>query len=134
MAAAEPRTAAAILQILPSGQAAHAIEHLNPDTAAALLGCMRPDDAARMLNRVSVRAVAGVIMALPSAGSAALVKAMPNDRLARVLELVRPANVADLLQSGDEFGSTLLNLLSTPAREQVLRQLPRGRRIRHRPG
>ena len=134
MAAAQPRTAAAFLQVLSSSQAAHAVDHLNPDMAAALLASMRPGDAARILNRASVRTAAAVIMALPTTDSAVLVKAMRSDRLARVLEYVKPVTVADLLQSAGEFDTTLLGLLSAPLREQVVRQLHRSRRVRHEPG
>ena len=56
-------------------------------------------DAARILNRASVRTAAGVIMELPSAASAELVKAMRSERLAKVLEYVRPVIVADLVSA-----------------------------------
>ena len=129
MAVARPRTAASVLQILSSSQAAHAVDHLNPDIAADLLVAMPLSDAARILNRASVRTAAGVIMELPSSASAELVKAMRSERLAKVLEYVRPVIVADLVERVGEFSSTLLEQLSEPFREQVLRHLSRGRRV-----
>ena len=133
MAVARPRTAASVLQILSSSQAAHAVDHLNPDIAADLLVAMPLSDAARILNRASVRTAAGVIMELPSSASAELVKAMRSERLAKVLEYVRPVIVADLVERVGEFSSTLLEQLSEPFREQVLRHLSRGRRVRRDP-
>jgi serine/threonine protein kinase len=133
MAAARPQTAASVLQMLSSSQAAHAVDHLNPDIAASLLVAMPLSDAARILNRASVRTAAGVIMDLPGGASAELVKAMRSERLAKVLEYVRPVIVADLVERAGESSSTLLEQLSEPSREQVLRHLSRGRRVRRDP-
>lgn len=129
MAVARPRTAASVLQMLSSSQAARAVDHLNPDIAAGLLVAMPLSDAARILNRASVRTAAAVIMELPGGASAELVKAMRSERLAKVLEYVRPVIVADLVERAGEFSSTLLEQLSEPFREQVLRHLSQGRRV-----
>lgn len=121
MAATRPDFGAAILQTMAAA-AGRVMDYLNPRTAAALLATMRSGEAARILGRASDRTAAAVISTLPTIKSADLIKTMQAMRVGAILEYVRPAIVAELLSTvPDHLAATLLGGFSDSFRTQVLR-------------
>lgn len=123
IAATQIQTAGAILKILSSSGAGHAVDYVSPPVAASILAAMPVREAVRILSRTDSRTAAEVIMELPGGVSVHLIKAMPRRQAATALAYVRPATVAALFRASDDLKGKLLEQLSPAFRVQVMRHL-----------
>ncbi|GII65410.1 hypothetical protein Skr01_54950 [Sphaerisporangium krabiense] len=125
-----PREAAAVLRLLAPAHAGRAVDYLDRSGAAALVGRVRPGEAARILAHAGPKTGAAVLDALAvNSVLVSLVEAMAERsvrRAGRVLAYVPPAKVATLLTSlPDELSRALLDALDPSARDRVRRHLGR---------
>ena len=120
--AAHRRSAAgAILKILSSSGAGHAVDYVSASVVASVLADMQVLEAARILSRTSARTAAQVIMILPDSTSVRFIKAMPTKQAGLMLNFVWPSTVKRLFDASDEVRRKLENELDPALRTQVRR-------------